>query len=173
MQSRDSCQAIGRKVRIIHYREGLYPSGNITEFPLPLANSFPSSITAGSDGNLWFTIIGTNNGPSQIGVITTQGNIHEFTFPHSIFGSITRGPDGNLWFTAFQYSATGATTGKIESITTAGKLSDFPLPITSYVPTSITWSSYRIRWIIRQASAYPFSTDFFVILLKGQVAASS
>ena len=123
-------------------------SGNITEFPLPLANSFPSSITAGSDGNLWFTIIGTNNGPSQIGVITTQGNIHEFTFPHSIFGSITRGPDGNLWFTAFQYSATGATTGKIESITTAGKLSDFPLPITSYVPTSITFVKDHTLWFI-------------------------
>jgi streptogramin lyase len=123
-------------------------SGKITEFPLPTANSFPSSITAGSDGNLWFTGIGTNNGPSQIGVITPQGKIHEFTFPHSIFGSITRGPDGNLWFTAFQYSATGATTGKIASITTAGKLSDFPLPITSYVPTSITFVKDHTLWFI-------------------------
>jgi hypothetical protein len=40
-------------------------------------------------------------------------------------------------------------------------------------PEERYWYSYRIRWIIRQASAYPFSTDFVVILLKGQVAASS
>ena len=31
------------------------PSGTITEFPLPTANSGPYGITAGPDGNLWFT----------------------------------------------------------------------------------------------------------------------
>jgi len=123
-------------------------SGKITEFPLPSANSFPSSITAGSDGNLWFTVIGSNNGPSQIGVITPQGTIHEFTLSHSILGSITRGPDGNLWFTEFQYGVTGASAGKIESITTAGKLSDFPLPTTSFAPSSITFGKDHTLWFI-------------------------
>jgi len=123
-------------------------SGKITEFPLPSTHIFLSSITAGPDGNLWFTGIGTNNGLSMIGMITPQGKIREFTFLHSIFGSITRGPDGNLWFTAFQYGVTGAEAGKIENITTAGKLSDFPLPTTSYVPTSITFGTDQTLWFI-------------------------
>jgi streptogramin lyase len=121
-------------------------SGGITEFPLPSAPLFLSSITAGSDGNLWFTGIGTNNGPSMIGVITPQGKIREFTLPHSILGSITRGPDGYLWFTAFQYGVMGAEAGKIGRITTAGKLSDFSLPASSYVPTSITFGKDHTLW---------------------------
>jgi len=123
-------------------------SGKITEFPLPSANTFPSSITAGSDGNIWFTVIGTNNGPSKIGVITPQGKIREFTLSHSILGSITRGPDGNLWFTEFQYGVTGTTAGKIGSITTAGKISYFPLPRSSNSPTSITFATDHTLWFI-------------------------
>jgi len=121
-------------------------SGTITEFLLPSANTFPSSITAGSDGNLWFTVIGTNNGPSEIGVITPQGKIHEFTLPHSILGSITRGPDGNLWFTEFQYGKTGTTAGRIGRITTEGKISYFPLPTSSNSPTSITFGTDHTLW---------------------------
>jgi len=123
-------------------------AGKITEFPLPSANTFPSSITAGPDGNLWFTVIGTNNGPSEIGVITPQGKIHEFTLSHSILSSITRGPDGNLWFTEFQYDKTGTTAGKIGRITTAGKISDFPLPTASNSPTSITFAKDHTLWFI-------------------------
>ena len=123
-------------------------AGKITEFPLPSADTFPSSITAGSDGNLWFTAIGTNNGPSKIGVITPQGKIREFTLSHSILGSITRGPDGNLWFTEFQYVVTGTTAGKIGRITTAGKISDFPLPTSSNSPTSITFGTDHTLWFI-------------------------
>jgi streptogramin lyase len=123
-------------------------SGKITEFPLPSADTFLSSITAGSDGNLWFTAIGTNNGPSKIGVITPQGKIREFTLSHSILGSITRGPDGNLWFTEFQYVVTGTTAGKIGRITTAGKISYFPLPTSSNSPTSITFGTDHTLWFI-------------------------
>ena len=123
-------------------------AGKITEFPLPSANTFPSSITAGSDGNLWFTEIGTKNGSSKIGVITPQGKIREFTLSHYILGSITRGPDGNLWFTEFQYDKTGTTAGKIGSITTAGKISYFPLPTASNSPTSITFGTDHTLWFI-------------------------
>jgi streptogramin lyase len=123
-------------------------SGTITEFLLPSATTFPSSITAGSDGNLWFTGIGTNNGPSEIGVITPKGQIREFTLPHVILGSITRGQDDNLWFTEFQYNQTGATAGKIGSISKEGKISDFPLPTSSYSPTSITFGTDHTLWFI-------------------------
>ncbi len=123
-------------------------SGKITEFPLPSANTFSSSITAGSDGNLWFTETGSHGGPSKIGVITPQGKIREFTLSHSTLGSITAGPDGNLWFTEFQYGVTGTTAGKIGRITTAGKISYFPLPSASYSPTSITFGTDHTLWFI-------------------------
>jgi streptogramin lyase len=123
-------------------------SGKIDEFPLPTANTFPSSITAGSDGNLWFTGIGSNNGPSTIGVITPQGKIREFTLPHAILGSIKGGSDGNLWFTEYQYDETGAKSGKIGRITTAGKINYFPLPTSSYSPTSITFATDHSLWFV-------------------------
>src|SRR5258708_4556113 len=77
-------------------------SGKIREFAVPTANSGPLDITAGPDGNLWFT---EQNG-NQIGRITTAGAITEFSLPTNCGSSlgcnprgITAGPDGNLWFT--------------------------------------------------------------------------
>ena len=71
-------------------------SGKIREFAVPTAFSAPFGITAGPDGNLWFTEERNN-----IGRITTAGAITEFAVPTANsepFG-ITAGPDGNLWFT--------------------------------------------------------------------------
>ena len=31
------------------------PSGTVTQYPFPTANSDPGAVTAGPDGNLWFT----------------------------------------------------------------------------------------------------------------------
>ena len=87
-------------------------------------------------------------GPAKIGVITPQGKIREFTLSHSILGGITRGPDGNLWFTEFQYDETGTTAGQIGRITTAGKISGFPLPTSSNSPTSITFGTDHTLWFI-------------------------
>jgi virginiamycin B lyase len=60
-------------------------------------------ITAGPDGNLWFTEYGGN----KIGRITTAGVITEFPIPtdDSEPWGITSGPDGNLWFTEFPHDA--------------------------------------------------------------------
>jgi streptogramin lyase len=55
----------------------------------------PFEITAGPDGNLWFT----ENG--KIGKITTGGTITEYGGSLSHPHGITAGPDGNLWFTEF------------------------------------------------------------------------
>jgi virginiamycin B lyase len=73
------------------------PQGTITEFLVPTADSNPWLITAGPDGNLWFTESYINH----IGRITPQGTITEFAIPHpgSVPDGITAGPDGNLWFT--------------------------------------------------------------------------
>ncbi len=75
--------------------------GSITEFS---PASLPRGITAGPDGNVWFTELDGN----RIGRITTTGSFTEFKIP-STCGypdgcgpiGITSGPDGNLWFTAF------------------------------------------------------------------------
>src|SRR5262249_11093464 len=74
----------------------------------PSASKFVLGITAGPDGNLWFTELSGNN----IGRITPAGVITEF--PLQTAGvqpwGITAGPDGNIWFTE------GA--GRIGKITT-------------------------------------------------------
>jgi streptogramin lyase len=77
----------------------------------------PTLITAGPDGNLWFTEEGAN----QIGRITPQGALKEFPIPtagSSPYG-ITAGPDGNLWFTQH--------VGKIGRITPQGAIKEFPV----------------------------------------------
>src|SRR5438128_11788033 len=49
----------------------------ITEFPMPTAEGQPFDITAGPDGNLWFT----EQSASRIGRITPAGVITEFAAP--------------------------------------------------------------------------------------------
>src|SRR5213080_3960121 len=70
--------------------------GRFRQFPLP-SHSRPVGITAGPDGNLWFT----ESGRDRIGRITTAGVITEFPVPtaSSIPYEIAAGPDGALWFT--------------------------------------------------------------------------
>src|SRR5439155_22959567 len=78
-------------------------SAEIAEFPIPTSNppsgSSPQGITAGPDGNLWFTEFDGN----RIGRITPGGTITQFPIPVSHIYSfpevITAGPYGNLWFT--------------------------------------------------------------------------
>ena len=92
----------------------------INEFPLPPADSAPPRITAGPDGNLWFTERGAN----QIGRITPDGEVTEFAVPTAYGGwGITAGPDGNLWFTEDPW-----TVHQIGQITPAGDVTDFPVP---------------------------------------------
>ncbi len=68
----------------------------VNEFTVPTAFSGPSSITAGPDGNLWYT-----EGANQIGQINpTTHAFQEFPIPTADGRpeDITAGPDGNLWF---------------------------------------------------------------------------
>jgi streptogramin lyase len=84
------------------------PLGNITEFGGVTGS--PSRITAGPDGNLWFTE--PFRFDNRIGRITTAGVITEFqlTSPASPQG-IVAGPDGNLWFTEFDGERLSQITG--------------------------------------------------------------
>jgi streptogramin lyase len=72
------------------------PSGTITVFPIPTANSQPVQIVTGSDGNLWFA----EQDSLKIGRITPAGTITEFPLlsPDNEPRAIAAGPDGNVWF---------------------------------------------------------------------------
>jgi len=93
------------------------PNGVITDFPLPTV-TYPdgttwsvvaTEITAGPDGNLWFT-----SPQSLVGRITPGGNITLFVpLNSSSFGGgiaptgITSGPDGNIWFADYGHNQIG------------------------------------------------------------------
>jgi streptogramin lyase len=72
-------------------------NGNVTTFNVGTTSSSPSSISAGPDGNLWFT----EPDADKIGRITPAGQITLFTAPTG--GSqptgIVAGANGNIWFT--------------------------------------------------------------------------
>ena len=71
----------------------------VTEFSAGItAGAAPYGITAGPDGNLWFT----EEGGNRIGRITPSGVVTEFSAgitANAQLEFITPGPDGNLWFT--------------------------------------------------------------------------
>ena len=115
--------------------------GQVTEFSAGLTPVFlagneygadPGAITAGPDGNLWFTERLAN----RIGRITPAGAITEFsagltdavTSPGSEYpaspSDITVGPDGNLWFT----EQSGPRIGRI---TPTGEITEFSAGITA------------------------------------------
>ncbi len=78
------------------------------EFPefTPPAGSGPGEITAGPDGNLWFTDA-PDNKIGEINPLTRA--ISEFVLPtaNAEPNGITAGPDGNLWFTEFNSNKIG------------------------------------------------------------------
>lgn len=76
----------------------------MTIYPIPKGGPAdqPDAITTGPDGNLWFTIIGSDTG--SIGSITPSGAISLgvitfFAATMTVFQpkGITTGPDGMLW----------------------------------------------------------------------------
>ena len=102
--------------------------GSVTEFSIPTGSS-PVGVTAGPDGNLWFTELYGN----KVGKITPAGAVTEFPNPTS--GSspseITAGPDGNLWFADYYGN-------KVGKITTAGAVTTYTIPTGGSSPFGIT-----------------------------------
>jgi streptogramin lyase len=95
------------------------PSGEVTTFGECLHTgpqyTGPNSITAGPDGNVWFTNFTTRSLPNigtppGIGRITPSGGITEYRAGLSYASSpdgIVAGPDGALWFTDRELHAIG------------------------------------------------------------------
>jgi streptogramin lyase len=101
-----------------------------TEFPLSYWD--PWDITAGPDGNLWFT----QGWQYPLGMITPTGgpvtNIGPGIGNASPAYFITAGPDGNLWFTWDRYYGPA-----IGQVTPAGVVSYFSVP-SGGIPFGIT-----------------------------------
>ena len=125
----------------LNFIERTTPSGVITEFPVSIGLS-GANITAGPDGNLWFTSVG------NIGRITTSGVVTVFPTPAGktgrLPGDITAGPDGNLWFTDQSNDAIGR-------ITPTGMVTEFSLPPVTQMagPFSITAGPDGNLWFTR------------------------
>ncbi len=81
-----------------YWRGGELLSTTIQEFSIHTPGAGPTAITAGPDGNLWFTESAAN----AIGMFNPVTHaISEFPLPtsHAGIADITAGSDGNLWFT--------------------------------------------------------------------------
>ncbi len=102
------------------------PIGTVAEYAKGISpKAEPWGITAGPDGNVWFTENGYESTPGAIARITPSGVVTQFTSGLPEFTGpegITGGPDGNLWFTD--------STGAIGRITPAGTITEFSKGIT-------------------------------------------
>ncbi len=109
-------------VGLLLFVAGVASGQTITEFSAGIsAGASPFDITAGPDGNLWFTEAG-----GSIGRITPSGVITEFSAgmtAGALPWGITAGPDGNLWFTERNGS-------RIGQITPAGVITEFSAGMT-------------------------------------------
>jgi len=81
------------------------PAGSITEFLIGSTCGYPDGcgpigITAGPDGNLWFTAFDGNSIWRLMPSGSFTGVFHTPTKTSRPYG-ITTGPDGNLWFTEY------------------------------------------------------------------------
>ena len=92
----------------------------------PIAETYDAwQITAGPDGNIWFTVDVDFFQTATIGRVNVKtGAVDEFPEPQNINGhaapsAITAGPDGNVWFSDFFDS--------IGKITPAGVITMYPV----------------------------------------------
>lgn len=96
-------------------------SGRVVQFNGSTLNQ-PMDITAGPDGNLWFT----DTAIAGIGRITRHGKKTDFSFPgnRGLARGIVSGPDGNLWVAASMQSGVSPESyqGAIAKVAPTGEL---------------------------------------------------
>jgi streptogramin lyase len=133
----------------------------ITEFPLPPLSTGAaigaSSVTAGPDGNVWFT----DPNQSAVGRITPSGQVTEFSTIGNSAGEITTGSDGNLWFIG------NSIRGEIERITPTGQVTEFTLPNAFAQLTAIAAGPDGNVWFT--ADIYPSGEVVGRITPSGQI----
>ncbi len=125
---------------------------SITEYPIPTTASFPTAITMGSDGNLWFL----ESYGNKVGRISPNSVITEFLIPSaadvtpcggctmvssSFPSSLINGKNGNLWF--FENS-----TDKIARISERGVITEFPIPSHLRLSGILSWGPDDNLWLV-------------------------
>lgn len=118
-------------------------AGTVTIYNLPTFRGGTYGVTAGPDGNVWYT---EENG-SAVGKISPDGSTtvdYPVTYGDPRF--ITTGADGNLWFTE---QGTG---GAIGRMTPGGTLTEFPLPNKFNKPFAIAAGPDGNLWFTEDAS---------------------
>src|SRR5262245_14573066 len=100
----------------------------ITEYPLKANGGRPQGIAAGSDGNLWVTLVIKKPGVLRV---TPSGQVTEFPVPTAKVGvlqGIAPGSDGNLWITSREENS-------LRKITVAGQFDgEFKIPTMNSLP---------------------------------------
>ncbi len=107
----------------------------IKQFPTT-AGTDPAAVTAGPDGNIWFTEVsspagddwgvgrmtftGQNEGPEGTVVNFSKGIVSAGPAPHGDLFDITAGPDGNLWFTGLFGEVGRVTTNGVATVESSG-----------------------------------------------------
>src|SRR5207244_1356458 len=81
----------------------------------------PTEIAAGPDGALWFPLE-----LDALGRLTVSGKAKRVDLPGIHPFDITTGPDGDLWYSTS--SGYGLTPNVIGRVTTAGQITQYPLP---------------------------------------------
>ena len=108
----------------------------VTSFATPTPSN-PVGITAGPDGNIWFT----EGATGKIAFITPAGAITEIRFSSSdAAAGITAGPDGNIWFC----DESGNSIWRCDISTR--QLTRFPLPTANAWPGEITTGADGNLW---------------------------
>ncbi len=98
------------------------PTPTFYQFSIPVSTNRPQWISAGSDGNLWFT----ENPGGKVAKITPAGVVTEYSVPtaNAQPQMIIGASDGNLWFTEFSTTPPPGTS-KIAKVTTTGTFTEF------------------------------------------------
>jgi streptogramin lyase len=119
-----------------------YESGGVKEYALPHGSN-PFGLTAGPDGNLWFT----DQASGKVGKVTPSGTIAEYATEGYEPEGIASGPDGNLWFVEHSVR-------NVDHITTAGALTTYKLTRGSTANVGIAEGSDKNLWFTESATGY-------------------
>jgi virginiamycin B lyase len=111
---------------------------------------FVDSITAGPDGNVWFTASQPVSGAqSVVGKLTPAGDLTEYSVPGGYAGAIEGGPGGDVWFVE------RAAIGMVDP---EGQFSSFPLPADVGAPKALTVGPEGNLWFATSKPAAGFIT---------------
>lgn len=130
------------------------PTLKVTYFSFPVSSSGghnAEGLTAGPDGNVWFTV-----DPFAVGRMTTAGvaTLFQKGIPiSSSIGNIAAGADNNLWFTEYR--------GAVGRITTTGSVTFFtpsPPPHPGFAPAGIAAGPGNDLYFIAEPSLYSITT---------------